>query len=259
MNIETNNLSHIASFLQSQLKSYSFPNSQIQRNHQIIQNKLFSLSNYFQNSKEELEQIEGLILKETKGKLSHSHYENWNAIGQLFQKDVNTTLSQTLQYSYSKCQASYKKLNVNISTLNLYAHGKVQCRLWKNKKFDPRLSLSANVDGSLASGTASMKIGNDKIYAKANAKGWAGVVYGKAKAVLSFDEQTLSLGAGFAALKGSISCSFHIFGASVVLTGSGSIGSMEANVEYSHKNREWEFGSKLGFICGLGFKVKVNY
>lgn len=24
-------------------------------------------------------------------------------------------------------------------------------------------------------------------------------------------------------------------------------------------NREWEFGSKLGFIAGLGFKIKVSY
>ena len=33
----------------------------------------------------------------------------------------------------------------------------------------------------------------------------------------------------------------------------------EEEVSFSHKNREWEFGSKLGFIAGLGFKVNVTY
>ena len=43
------------------------------------------------------------------------------------------------------------------------------------------------------------------------------------------------------------------------MTGSGSIGSAEANLTYHRSAKEWEFGSKLGFIAGLGFKVKVEY
>lgn len=30
-------------------------------------------------------------------------------------------------------------------------------------------------------------------------------------------------------------------------------------MSYRHKNREWEFGSKLGFIAGTGFRLKVSY
>ena len=29
-------------------------------------------------------------------------------------------------------------------------------------------------------------------------------------------------------------------------------------LSYRHRNREWEFGSKLGFIAGTGFKVNAS-
>ena len=68
-----------------------------------------------------------------------------------------------------------------------------------------------------------------------------------------------ALKAGAAAVQGEVQCAFELFGAKVTITGSGSLGSAQAELTYSHKNREWEFGSKLGFIAGLGFHVKVEY
>ncbi|MFR9254157.1 MAG: hypothetical protein ACLVJ6_00665 [Merdibacter sp.] len=81
----------------------------------------------------------------------------------------------------------------------------------------------------------------------------------RGEAVLSAQEQTLKLKAGAAAVQGEVQCAFELFGAKVTITGSGSLGSAQAELTYSHKNREWEFGSKLGFIAGLGFHVKVEY
>ena len=85
--------------------------------------------------------------------------------------------------------------------------------------------------------------------------GW----YRIAEAIFNLNEQTLDLGVGGSALKGEVEAAFHVFGAKVTLTGQGSVGSAELNMSYHHSNREWEFGSKLGFIVGTGFKVKVQY
>jgi len=51
----------------------------------------------------------------------------------------------------------------------------------------------------------------------------------------------------------------NILGAKVTLTAQGSVGSAEANFSYHFSSREWEIGSKLGFIAGLGFKINVSY
>lgn len=84
-------------------------------------------------------------------------------------------------------------------------------------------------------------------------------MYADATCVLSMEEQTIKAGVGACALRGEASIAFNIFGVKVTLTGKGSLGSAEANFEYSHRNREWIIGSKLGFIAGLGFKIRVNY
>lgn len=108
---------------------------------------------------------------------------------------------------------------------------------------------------------ASLALQSDIPFVKASTKltGSIGTVYAQAEAVLSKAEQTLSLKAGAAALTGEAQCAFELFGAKVTLTGSLSLGSAEAELTYSHKNKEWEFGSKLGFIAGLGFRIKVEY
>lgn len=259
MKIETNLIRQMANQLLSQIQSLSFNNSQLFTNHQKIINDIYNLSNYFSVSCNRWEENEDVLVQTSKGKLNYSHNETGNALGWLFKKNNSLTFSQTIQYQYGNAALSYKALKGNISALKLYANGKIQCRLWKDKQFYPSLQIVAKADASLLSANANLCLGNDKIYARANANGWLGVCYANAKAVLNPGEQSLSLGAGASFLKGSVSCSFHFLSASITLSGTGSIGSVEANLEYSHKNREWEFGSKLGFICGLGFKVKVNY
>jgi hypothetical protein len=64
---------------------------------------------------------------------------------------------------------------------------------------------------------------------------------------------------GAAALRGECSAAFSLFGVTVTMTGSASLLSTEASMTYRHKNREWEFGTSLGFIAGLGFNWKISY
>ena len=100
------------------------------------------------------------------------------------------------------------------------------------------------------------RIGNSKVYASARATGQVGVAYANCKAVFSKKVQSF---VGVAALRGETRCVLNILGAKVTLTAQGSVGSAEANFSYHFSNREWEIGSKLGFIAGLGFKINVSY
>ena len=119
--------------------------------------------------------------------------------------------------------------------------------------------LYAGAQAALLQAGAEVWTGGSLIGASASAEGTAGYAYAEAEAVLSKEEQTIHAGAGVCALRGEVRCVLKIFNVRITLTGSGSIGSAEAEVSFSHKNREWEFGSKLGFIAGLGFKVNVTY
>ena len=119
--------------------------------------------------------------------------------------------------------------------------------------------LDGSLSLSLLSGSAYTKIGTSNINAYAKGKVDLGVVYGNASAIICQEEQTFSFGFGAALVRGKASLAFNLFGASITLTGRGSIGSTELNMEYSHKNREWIVGTDLGFIAGLGFEIKVVY
>ncbi len=129
----------------------------------------------------------------------------------------------------------------------------------KEGNFDPQLVAYAGISATLAQASLSLQSGSSLIGASAKASVSVGVAYAEAQAVLSKEEQTLKLKAGAAAVEGEVQCAFELFGAKITLTGSGSLGSAQAEMTYSHKNREWEFGSKLGFIAGAGFHVKVEY
>lgn len=129
----------------------------------------------------------------------------------------------------------------------------------KERNWDPELVLYAGAQASLLQAGVEAWTGGSWISASAQAEGTAGYAYAEAEAILSKDEQTIHAGAGVCALRGEVQCVLNIFNVRITLIGSGSIGSAEAEMSFSHKNREWEFGSKLGFIAGLGFKVNVAY
>lgn len=142
---------------------------------------------------------------------------------------------------------------------NAKVEGEFELGIWNDKKFDPSLDLRGQLSLSLLSLTSHAKLGKGKVYATSKAS----VNVGSAKAVgqvcLSAKEQTLKLSGHVAALEGEAELGFHLFGATITLSGSASLMSAGADVSYSHKNREWEFGSKLGFIAGLGWKINIKY
>lgn len=197
------------------------------------------------------------------GSVQTSHYENWNAIAHLMKQDKKTTLSASASWAYKEAGATFRMRYASATARakigDFQVKGSCEIGLWKDKEWDPRLEVSAKAQASLLSAQVSGRVGTNNVYATASAKGSAGTIYAEATCVLNQNEQTLEAGVGAAALRGEASLAFNFFGARITLTAEGSIGSAEAKLSYHHKNREWEFGTKLGFIAGLGFKINVSY
>ena len=228
-----------------------------------ISKEIVDIANYLTKSAALIEETEKKQMLFQPGKKSFTKYMNLNLISQLTKQS---------RYSYASIgySASFKEWNKNFNRkyFHVGANAKIldgdikasiSTRLWKNKKFNPRLVLNSGANLALFSTTVNARIGNAKVYTSARATGQVGVAYANCKAVLTKTEQSFEAGVGVAALKGETRCVLNVLGAKVTLTAQGSIGSAEANFSYHFSNREWEIGSKLGFIAGLGFKINVSY
>lgn len=266
MKIDTNTYRDIA----YQLARYSQMNPALKKRETLyrqgtIQSRLYALSNYFLNSSN-LVEIQEQKMRDGIFKPGYSNVSSWMKpnVSNLIKKEgtvANGVIS--INAAYRQCRLSHANrlasayLDADVGKFK--ARGETKFSLYKDQKLDPQAAIKAEASLSLLSGTIGARLGNSQIYGKAVARGTVGTAYTKCKAVLSSHEQTLDIGVGASALKGEVEASFNFFGAKVSLTGSGSIGSAEANLTYHHSAKEWEFGSKLGFIAGLGFKVKVEY
>lgn len=236
--------------------------------HQQIQNSLFRLQLWFEQTASAAEQAESQLLQDPAsiwkpGTLTCTHTELWNLGQQLQKRPVSTTLKGTVSKAaltavvsdYGQHHSFYTSLNV----LPAFGSGEASVRLWKDKMLSPAVTLKGEASASLLSVSGIYQVSAGPASAVLNVKGEAGAVYARAEAVLSVEEQSLEVGIGGAAVRGECSLAFSLAGCTITLTGQGSVGNAEASLSYHHRNREWEFGSKLGFIAGLGFKVKVNY
>ena len=186
-----------------------------------------------------------------------------NLVSQLTKQSCYSYGSVRYTKSFKEWNKNYTKpyfhVGANATLLDGEIKSSISARIWKNKKFDPRIVLNAESSLALLSSTVNARIGNSKVYASARATGQVGVAYATCKAAFSRKEQSFEAGVGVAALRGETRCVLNILGAKVTLTAQGSVGSAEANFSYHFSSREWEIGSKLGFIAGLGFKINVSY
>ena len=232
--------------------------------HREIQNKLFALQSYFDETAILFEENENDSRSMfTDGKFRTSHYENVNIPALLTKQDKKSYFGFGFQYNFKEASIGYQNdlidadLRVDIGDAKMNVDAEFS--LWKNKQWNPNFKAELDADVALASANLQTTIGKSNVNATLDARGAIGALYADATCVLSMEEQTFKAGIGACALKGEASIAFNIFGVKITLTGQGSIGSAEANIEYSHKNKEWIFGSKLGFIAGLGFKIRINY
>ena len=227
-------------------RSIVFQDPVLKERQNRIAKEIMDISNYLSKSASLIETTENKQMLFQPGKHNFTKYVNLNLVSQL-------TKQSRYSYGSIKYTASLKEWNknytrdyfhigANATILDGEIKSSISARLWKNKKFDPRIVLQGEANAALFSSTVNAR-----------------VAYANCKAVFSKKEQSFEAGVGVAALRGETRCVLNILGAKVTLTAQGSVGSAEANFSYHFSNREWEIGSKLGFIAGLGFKINVSY
>lgn len=206
-----------------------------------IAKEIMDIANYLSKSASLIESCEHKQSAWKPGKVNLIKYTNLNLVSQLTKQSRYSYGSIRYTKSFKEWNKNYTKpyfhVGANATLLDGEIKSSISARIWKNKKFDPRIVLNAESSLALLSSTVNARIGNSKVYASARATGQVGV----------------------AALRGETRCVLNILGAKVTLTAQGSVGSAEANFSYHFSSREWEIGSKLGFIAGLGFKINVSY
>lgn len=263
MNIDTKMYRQVSKQLNKHCISLPLKKAALSSRHQDIVARMQQLSSFCTQSAQAYEDNENSLLSMYKGYVNTSgsirpYLEGViNKDGKILRASGSIDCAAS-QFAYNH-KTKNSRLNIEADVGKFAASGSADVHVWKDKVFDPSLYLAGSASFSILSGSASFRLGNSHIHADASASGQAGVAYANAQAVLNKSEQKLNLDVGVAALQGEVKSSFSFFNAKVTLTGSGSIGSAQANISYHHKQKEWEFGSKMGFICGLGFKVKVEY
>lgn len=271
MTISTSLYRSYASALASRRKYWDFSDVRLKIRHEAIQKRLNEFVDYFNQSANAYENVENDLLHRASnlhayfqdGKMRYNHYENWNLLAQLTKQEKDTYLSAGVQWSLKEAGVAYRNpyvyagLDAKLGTVQ--AKGSCEIGLWKEEKFDPRFQIGIETSASLLEASAQAKIGNSNLYLQTQANGRIGTVYAQAQCVLNKEEQDLEASIGAAALQGEAGLCFSLFGAKINVSLQGSLGSAEAEISYHHKNKEWEFGSKLGFIAGLGFKINISY
>ncbi len=273
MQIDTEKLRSIASSISNhQYSYYGFTDLTVNRRHQSIQNALSSLSSYFYDSAQMIENSEASLLRfgfddvkvhVTDGKWTAKGAYHINSSSIMTRKGDILTASGTVSGSIKKVtvhgEGEYINGTLSAAVGDCKATGNARLALWENGQFDPQLKLNASATMSVVSATGTMKVGTDDINVQGKVTGTVGTVYARGHAVVSKDELIFEAGVGGAALRGEAQIAFNIFGFRIIISGSASVGSAEANVSYRHSSREWEFGTKLAFIAGLGFRINVSH
>ncbi len=261
MKVETDLYRQFALALQN-MDTYGIPfKKQDQMNRHIeIVNGIRRLSHFFEQSAGLYENLEQQNkTNSTLGPIPVSKDFSWVPSSQQSSHHLYKTFDGALSRKTYTYNNDYLNASLNVNLGSVRAEGEIEYSVWKNGKIDPSLEINAVATMSVLDFTGYVDVGNTYLHNQTRAEVRVGTVYADAQVILSMEEQTVDLGVGASAIKGEVESSFDVFGIRITLTGTGSVGSAEANITYHHKNREWEFGSKLGFIVGLGYKVRVEY
>ncbi len=137
--------------------------------------------------------------------------------------------------------------------------GTAAFRLMSKGQFDPSLKISGEVSGNLFNASARAETNRGVAGGFVEAAAEVGAVYGSFESAFSSQGVDLEAKVGAAAVRGECAFGFKLFDFEISISAEGSLWSAEAGFEYHHSAREWEIGSKLGFIAGLGVKINVKY
>lgn len=137
--------------------------------------------------------------------------------------------------------------------------GKAKAVLFKDGHFKPSLGAEASVSAEGATISHESRIGTDKFNAHGKASGTLGYAEAKAGASIGTDGVHAEAKAGAYVARGKASSGFTFFGIKVDAEVEGNFGGASAGAEFHAGNREVSLGGELGFLAGLGLKIKVSW
>lgn len=256
-----------AGIFSSSCRSFHFENPSCQNRHTRIQNGLLQLSSFLKNSAYSLENAESNLMRNTSffdPKFDFDYDADIPIKSLIEKKNKPIELSGEMHYSAKASKAEYAnafiQTDISARLIDAEAKGEAEIRLFDNKqKFDPRISAEAGASVSFLNLSANANAGFGDLKTKNNANLQIGTAFVKGEAKADATGFVLDGSVGAAALKGEASCSFKVFNSTIKLTASGSLCSAEASFSAHFTNKEWQFGSSLGFIAGLGYKVEVEF
>ena len=261
MQIDTQICKNTASALKNWQHTFYFYKTDLNTRHDLIQKKIYQLSMYFQKLAIDAEQVEQELSNDPffhEGGLIFNHTVDWRPKKNTLVADASISYDGASGKNVSQTFYSNSSFEMNIGHA-IFATGCEIGILNGKHKIEPHIQAEADAEASLITSTATVDIGENPISAYATTIGKVGVAQAQAKAVLSDSEQSFGFSIGTAALEGEVECGFYLLGVNVQLKTSGALGCAQLEGSYSHKNKEWELGCKLGFIAGLGFDLKVKY
>ena len=257
MNIDTEHCQQMASAFRMWQKSFYFGIEELDRRHSQIIFQLQRLETYFTNIAKDAEQVE--IQLQPSHSFYKKTYQSFTPVSNYLGSNSAYRAGASLRYYAYHSSRHNEHASMTSNVGNFIASASCTAALFKEKQWNPQIRVQAKSEVSLLHTKVNASLGGKYVSLHASGSAKVGVATAQAKAVFSESEQSFKFHVGASALEGQAQCAFKILKTTVTLTGSKSIGTAEFDVEYSHKNKEWEFGSKLGFIAGLGFKVNVKY
>ena len=146
-----------------------------------IAKEIMDIANYLSKSASLIESCEHKQSAWKPGKVNLIKYTNLNLVSQLTKQSRYSYGSIRYTKSFKEWNKNYTKpyfhVGANATLLDGEIKSSISARIWKNKKFDPRIVLNAESSLALLSSTVNARIGNSKVYASARATGQVGVAY----------------------------------------------------------------------------------
>lgn len=265
MILDTLELDGLAASAAAMQRTLVLERPDLQQRHEKIQALLAKIARFFSQLSRLAHQTETSLLDPGVQRTDYFNEGSWDADWQLDLKEIRKggDLSVSAKGSYVVSGAQQVIDNEIVKGTACSAAGLVTGSgaaaagfFNADGKWDPRFRALVQAEASAFRGGAKVSVTD---YMDAEAEMVVGAVHGEAKAVLDKNEATLSAQVGACAVRGSAKLSFKLGKLKIHLDLSGSAGSFEAGAEMSFKKREAIFGAKLGFIAGLGFRVRVEY
>ena len=145
-------------------RNIALKNPALKERQNRIAKEIMDISNYLSKSANLIENTENKQLLFQPGKHNFTKYVNLNLVSQLTKQSRYSYGSIGYTASLKEWNKNYTRdyfhVGANAAILDGEIKSSISARLWKNKKFDPRVVLQGEASVALLSSTVNARIGN---------------------------------------------------------------------------------------------------